>query len=357
MAKPPPKPPEKKNPHVGPSLDEAIAERDARSPGFAAQVEQERQKLEGAREPALTTQQPAVPGTFGIQPGSYQPLSGSAQALLKTIEPAKRGDFGALAQRIAEADRLVATGAIATPEDYIAYLEDRRPGAEEKRGPDADEAEESLLDALVNTITPYAIASESTIETLARLLAEREEIQAKSKVDGPTYNLGRAEGHADIKVKLREILDPADLFHFDLDGVLNRVAEQDEELLDLKASLRAEALATGGGMEERAADTLTRIRTRVLELEQQLQPAHNVFGPKAHARGLLVSHVEDSGPKYDVGGRYRLALVTVNNGQVTIAEAADVVAGQTSHDLPFGLVRDHMEKRLEDFLTPEAHRS
>ena len=46
----------------------------------------------------------------------------------------------------------------------------------------------------------------------------------QSKVDGPIYNAGRREGHADIAAKLREILDPADIEHWNLDGLLAEVA-------------------------------------------------------------------------------------------------------------------------------------
>lgn len=109
--------------------------------------------------------------------------------------------------------------------------------------------------------------------------------------------------------------------------------------------------------DEAPVAVLERIIREREEYRQQLQPAHDALGKHANARGVLLSHVAGSGPSYDVGGRYRLALVTVKDGEVSISEAADVVAGVASHEMPFGLVRDHMEKRMEDYLTPEAHRS
>lgn len=52
-----------------------------------------------------------------------------------------------------------------------------------------------------------------------------------SKVDGPVYNAGRAEGHADIAARLRAILDPEDESHWNIDGVLAAV-EDNKKMLD-----------------------------------------------------------------------------------------------------------------------------
>lgn len=42
-------------------------------------------------------------------------------------------------------------------------------------------------------------------------------------VDSETYNAGRAEGNADVKVELRKIIDPEDKKHLNLTGVLKEV--------------------------------------------------------------------------------------------------------------------------------------
>lgn len=56
-------------------------------------------------------------------------------------------------------------------------------------------------------------------EATARTVAE-----IRCKVDGPVYNAGRSEGHADVAARLRAILDPEDTEHWNLDGLLAEVA-------------------------------------------------------------------------------------------------------------------------------------
>jgi hypothetical protein len=45
----------------------------------------------------------------------------------------------------------------------------------------------------------------------------------QAKVDGPTFNLGRSEGRADVAAELRRIIDPNDEQHLSLDGTLDIV--------------------------------------------------------------------------------------------------------------------------------------
>lgn len=62
---------------------------------------------------------------------------------------------------------------------------------------------------------------------LDRFVADREikELTEQAKTDGPVYNAGRAEGHADIAAKLRAIIDPTDEMHLNIDGLLDIVAK------------------------------------------------------------------------------------------------------------------------------------
>lgn len=106
-----------------------------------------------------------------------------------------------------------------------------------------------------------------------------------------------------------------------------------------------------------AAQRIVRDAGRCAELEAQLQAAHAVLGTQANMRGLLVSHVPDSGPGYDEGGRYRLVLVSAEGGATKTNDVVDLVGGKISPFLDFGLLRDHLEKRLADFITPKAHQS
>lgn len=55
------------------------------------------------------------------------------------------------------------------------------------------------------------------------LLRELDYLRNKSKVDGDVYNSGRFEGRADIAAALRNIIDPKDEKHLNLDGILKEV--------------------------------------------------------------------------------------------------------------------------------------
>jgi len=65
---------------------------------------------------------------------------------------------------------------------------------------------------------------------LKKLLKEVDLLREKSKVDGEIFNLGRSEGHSDIKVKFRKLVDPEDKNHFNIEGVLKEV----ESLVEFK---------------------------------------------------------------------------------------------------------------------------
>lgn len=55
--------------------------------------------------------------------------------------------------------------------------------------------------------------------------AEVAKLRDIAQTDGPVYQAGRDEGRADVAAQLRAILDPDDLFHWNLDGVLKKVAQ------------------------------------------------------------------------------------------------------------------------------------
>lgn len=54
---------------------------------------------------------------------------------------------------------------------------------------------------------------------------------ADGDVDGPVYDAGRSEGHADVAARLRAILDPEDVNKWTLDGLLNKV-DRDARMLE-----------------------------------------------------------------------------------------------------------------------------
>ncbi len=56
--------------------------------------------------------------------------------------------------------------------------------------------------------------------------------------DAHYFSLGRAEGQADVKVRLRKIVDPHDCNHWDLDGCLKEVERLVKSQPDLVPRLR-----------------------------------------------------------------------------------------------------------------------
>jgi len=60
-----------------------------------------------------------------------------------------------------------------------------------------------------------------------------------SAVDGPIYEAGRLEGHADIAARLRAILDPEDENHWNIDGVLKAVEDNAKMLEAMRKELNA----------------------------------------------------------------------------------------------------------------------
>ncbi|MCC6178834.1 MAG: hypothetical protein WAZ94_15140 [Phycisphaerales bacterium] len=50
-----------------------------------------------------------------------------------------------------------------------------------------------------------------------------EEARRANVVDGPIFNSGRMEGRSDVAASLRRVLDPADVNHWSIDGLLNEV--------------------------------------------------------------------------------------------------------------------------------------
>jgi hypothetical protein len=180
-------------------------------------------------------------------------------------------------------------------------LHDDAPVTEEKRGPTEHEARETLLEDLLAILAPMRREGETAPQVAQRMV--------------------------DTLAGLAPVVQ-----------ALQAEAAPDETLAEAMARVRGYAREAVG-------------------YKAQLQPAHNALGKHATARGVIVSHVASTSKDYDTGGRYRLALVTVEKGVVTVSEAVDVMAGAVSEELTFGLVRDHLEKRVEDFITPKAHRS
>lgn len=60
-----------------------------------------------------------------------------------------------------------------------------------------------------------------------------------SAVDGPAYEAGRLEGHADIAARLRAILDPEDENHWNIDGVLEAVEDNAKMLGAMRKELNS----------------------------------------------------------------------------------------------------------------------
>lgn len=57
------------------------------------------------------------------------------------------------------------------------------------------------------------------------------ELEKQTAVDGPIYNAGRREGHADMCAALRAILDPQDKEHWDENGILKEISKLKEKIV------------------------------------------------------------------------------------------------------------------------------
>ena len=75
---------------------------------------------------------------------------------------------------------------------------------------------------------------------LNELLDEVARLRALSKVDGPVFNAGRAEGQSDIKARLRKIVDPEDQNHWDIDGVMSEVERLRKDLELTRGAMAAQ---------------------------------------------------------------------------------------------------------------------
>lgn len=88
-----------------------------------------------------------------------------------------------------------------------------------------------------NTLTDMVIQELkdelNIIETYAKKLGWDEQMNTtaaiwladRARVDGPIFNLGRSEGQIDVKVMVRKLVDPEDVEHLSIDGVLKKVAD------------------------------------------------------------------------------------------------------------------------------------
>lgn len=166
------------------------------------------------------------------------------------------------------------------------------------------------------------------------------------RTDGPVFNSGRREGQDDVLVQVRSAVDPEDTEHMTGEAAMARVTTVMDGL---------RAVAHDG---EHQDTTLGRILRERDDALAQAQATHSVLGPHANARGILMTHVAESGPDYDTGGRYRVATITVSGGVVDIREIYDLGPnGEPSPVMQYGTAVDHVEKRVDDFLRPKAHRS
>ena len=75
--------------------------------------------------------------------------------------------------------------------------------------------------------TKWVAAARSLVADMERRMRSAviasEEAQRANRVDGPVFNSGRSEGRSDVAASLRRVLDPGDINHWNIDGLLNEV--------------------------------------------------------------------------------------------------------------------------------------
>lgn len=132
-----------------------------------------------------------------------------------------------------------------------------------------------------------------------------------ASVDGPVYNAGRLEGHADIAARLRAILDPEDRNKWNLDGLLKEadrnarmVEAMRKELNDLcdwgdESFLHAYA-HIGNVIKNLRADLATERSLR----EHAVPPEKWSFCPYCGVKAPRPGNHEAGCPAHDKGGSW-----------------------------------------------------
>lgn len=144
-----------------------------------------------------------------------------------------------------------------TPEQYAALFK-RPDGARYLEKVSELKAEIERLINRNETLEAQALVMDGAAR-------EASDLRAKAAVDGPVFNAGRAEGQSDIKVRLRKIVDPHDLRHWNLDGVMTEV-----ERLSAECSAASEALGEPCMSELIAANMSNTLENRVLLMKDKV---------------------------------------------------------------------------------------
>lgn len=198
----------------------------------------------------------------------------------------------------------------------------------------AEAAQEAMLASLNSRLGAEAIAGETSLQALERIIREREAARADYKRLANLVDIdsgGSPEFNADhLMVTLKDIRKTLEGFGLDDSADPARGVR---ELADQNRSLRA-----------------------------AVQPSFDTLGTNANARGIIIHHVRGSGPGYDVGGRYGVSYLSVEDGTVKLTalqEPGKDEAGKSGiyPTMTWGTASDHLDKALEDFLRPKAHRS
>lgn len=240
-------------------------------------------------------------------PPSAPPLTG------RTTNP----EGSAMAARVDAAAAQVEAGTITTPEAYLKALEPPAVG----QPLSAEAAQEAMLTALHRRLGAVALDGETSLQALERVIEE-----AAGYRRGLSNDSSTDDGNTGLS-------------HFYLSDLTRQLWPQGQE-------------------GEKPPAILARVIRERDDALAQAQATHNVLGPHANARGILMTHVAESGPDYDTGGRYRVATITVSRGVVDIREIYDLGPnGEPSPVMQYGTAVDHVEKRVDDFLRPKAHRA
>lgn len=182
------------------------------------------------------------------------------------------------------------------------------------------------------------------LDLVMRIKTEVDGVRQEAAVDGPLYQAGRLEGHADIAARLRAILDPEDVHHWNIDGVLKAV-EDNAKMLE---AMRKELNAVCGWGDDSFLHAYAHIGNVIKNLRADLR-AENILREKAEADyAFMVKKAADQSLDgyRELGARAAVAENEVDHLRSRLRETAQILIEAVGADGPMD-AEDAARKAVE----------
>lgn len=228
--------------------------------------------------------------------------------------------------------------------------------------PNADAASEKLLADLLAVLTPLAgtRGNQGAVELLETIVEESRSYRALAAVLRPELRDGETEEAAITR------LSSETRAHQSLVKVLDTgegwTAYYAADTMRAQRVAIADALREANRHDVDQARAVRELLREHSDMRAALQPSFDTLGANANARGVIIHHVKGTGPGYDEGGRYGVTYLSVVDGAVSLAAIQEVGRDEKGASgiypsMTWGTASDHLDKAVEDFLRPKAHRS